>query len=67
VGTAVSSIAPATGINTLLLTKKSWIMLGQDKAYPWFSKVTPIVANLDEHLAQKIPDAHKIITEAQIK
>lgn len=61
VGTAVSSIAPATGTNTLLLTKKSWIMLGQNKAYPWFSKVTPIVANLDQHLAEKIPYAHNII------
>jgi len=67
VGTAVSSIAPATGTNTLLLTKKSWIMLGQNKAYPWFSKVTHKGAKLDQHLAEKIPYAHNIIIEAQIK
>ena len=65
VGTAVSSIAPATGTPTLLLTKKSWIMLGEDKRYPWFSEVTPLIANFDEHIAKKIPDAHRIITSAQ--
>jgi tetratricopeptide (TPR) repeat protein len=65
VGTAVSSIAPATGTPTLLLSKKSWIMLGEDKRYPWFSEVTPLIANFDEHIAKKIPDAHRIITSAQ--
>ena len=63
VGTAVSSIAPATGIDTLLLTKKSWIMLGQENKYPWFSKVIPLVARKDQHIAEKISDAHDFIVK----
>lgn len=54
VGTAVSSIAGASGTPTLLLVKKSWILLGQQLKYPWYPNVRPFVASNSEHVASNI-------------
>ena len=63
VGTAVSSIAASCNVPTYLLMKPSWLMLGQKDHYPWFRSVTPLVAENDAHIAEKIkliPDLIKI-------
>lgn len=54
VGTAVSSLAGACNVPTFLLSKQSWMMLGQTERYPWFDCVTPLVAEQNAHLAEKI-------------
>jgi hypothetical protein len=61
VGTAVSSLAPAVGTTTFLLTKQSWIQLGQKNNYPWHKYLFPIVASRDEHIASKVADAIELI------
>ena len=54
VGTAVSSLAGSCNVPTFLLSKQSWMMLGQTERYPWFDCVTPLVAEKNAHLAEKI-------------
>ncbi len=54
VGTAVSSIAASCNIPTYLLIKPSWLMLGQKDTYPWYRCITPLVADNDTHIAEKI-------------
>lgn len=54
VGTAVSSLAGSCNVPTYLLTKRSWVMLGQTERYPWYACVTPLLAEKNEHLAEKI-------------
>jgi tetratricopeptide (TPR) repeat protein len=63
VGTAVSSLAPAVGTTTFMLTKQNWIQLGQKDTYPWYKYLFPIVASRDEHIASKIADAVKFIKD----
>jgi hypothetical protein len=54
VGTAVSSIAASCNVPTYLLIKPSWLMLGQKNTYPWYRCMTPLVAENDAHVAEKI-------------
>jgi hypothetical protein len=54
VGTAVSSIAASCNVPTYLLIKPSWLMLGQKDFYPWYRCITPLVAENDAHIAEKI-------------
>jgi len=54
VGTAVSSIAASCNVPTYLLIKPSWLMLGQKDIYPWYRCITPLVAENDAHVAEKI-------------
>ena len=54
VGTAVSSIAASCNVPTYLLIKPSWLMLGQKDIYPWYRCITPLVAENDAHIAEKI-------------
>jgi len=54
VGTAVSSIAASCNVSTYLLIKPSWLMLGQKNHYPWYKCITPLVAENDAHIAEKI-------------
>jgi tetratricopeptide (TPR) repeat protein len=61
VGTAVSSLAGSCDVPTYLLAKPGWMMLGQTDRYPWYSCVTPLLADKDEHLAKKIPHIPELI------
>jgi tetratricopeptide (TPR) repeat protein len=54
VGTAVSSLAGSCDVPTFLLAKPGWMMLGQTDRYPWYACVTPLLAEKNEHLAEKI-------------
>jgi tetratricopeptide (TPR) repeat protein len=54
VGTAVSSIAASCNVPTYLLIRPSWMMLGQKDQYPWYKCVTPLIAENENHIAEKI-------------
>jgi len=54
VGNAVSSLAGASSVNTILLSKRSWMQLGQLESYPWFACVKPIVVDNNDLIASKI-------------
>ena len=55
VGTAVSSLAGTCNVPTFLLAKPGWMMLGETERYPWYSCITPLLANKGEHIAENIP------------
>ena len=65
IGSAVSVMAAATGTKTLVLVQRSWVLLGQDDRYPWFSNVIPFITEPNEHVASNIdklpPHIHKKI------
>jgi tetratricopeptide (TPR) repeat protein len=63
VETAVSTIAPALGVTTLLLTLPQWLMLGEKNNFPWFDSLHPLVANKDEMVANKLKLAANIISK----
>ena len=65
VGTAVVSLAAATGVKTFLLTKKVWMLLGEDSQYPWFDCVIPLIAGPSEHIAEKIKSIPSLILQLQ--
>lgn len=54
VGTAVSSIAGSSGVPTLLLLQRSWILLGETDIYPWYPNVKPFVVGHNEHVGLNI-------------
>ena len=54
VANAVSSLAGASSVNTVLLSKRSWMHLGQLESYPWFACVKPIVVDNNDLIASKI-------------
>ena len=59
VGTAVSSFSGVVGTPTFLLSKSSWMMLGQDEHYPWFDSVRLLIPEKGQHIASsvvKVPD-----------
>ena len=59
VGTAVSSFSGIVGTPTFVLSKPSWMMLGQTEHYPWFDSVRLLIPEKGKHLASsiiKIPD-----------
>lgn len=64
VGTAVSSLAAAVGTQTLLLTKNTWMMLGQEEHYPWFESVQPFIAAKGAQVASRIDDVAAALRSA---
>jgi tetratricopeptide (TPR) repeat protein len=62
VGTAISTIAPALGVHTILLTRPSWLMLGERDRFPWFDCVTPLVTKGDEIVASKLKSVPALLT-----
>lgn len=63
VGTAVSSIAGYSGVPTLLLLQKSWILLGQADIYPWYPNVKPFVVSPSEHVGLNIKNLQPFIVK----
>ena len=61
VGTAVSSIAGSSGVPTLLLLQRSWILLGQTEIYPWYPNVQPFVVGHNEHVGLSIKNLRPFI------
>ena len=61
VGTAVGSIAPALGIPTILLTLRNWMLLGQEETYPWFSCVTPLIAETGEEVSTQLKNVPHLL------
>ena len=58
VATAVSVIAAAAGVNTLVLLQRSWVLLGQNDDYPWFPSARPFVVETNEHVGINISNLH---------
>ena len=56
--TAVVPIAGALGRPTIYLGHASWVMLGQEKNYPWFKSVTPILVPSGDEVSSGI---HKVV------
>jgi Flp pilus assembly protein TadD len=59
VGTAVSSFSGVVGTPTFVLSKPSWMMLGQTEYYPWFESVRLLIPEKGQHIASsivKVPD-----------
>ena len=65
VGTAVSVIAAAAGVNTLVLLQRSWVLLGQNDHYPWFPSARPFVVETNEHVGINIVNLHSYIKKLQ--
>lgn len=59
VGTAVSSFSGILKIPTFVLSKKSWMMLGQTEKYPWFESVRLLHPEDGQHIVtgiSKVPE-----------
>jgi len=54
IGSAVSVIAAAAGVNTLVLMQKSWVLLGNTNKYHWFPNVRPFAVEANEHVGINI-------------
>jgi len=54
IGSAVSVIAAAAGIDTFVLVQRSWVLLGQNDRYPWYPNVIPFISEPNEHVALNI-------------
>jgi tetratricopeptide (TPR) repeat protein len=66
VATAVSVIAAAAGVNTLVLLQRSWVLLGQNDRYPWFSSARPFVVETNEHVGINISNLQSYIQKLQL-
>jgi len=54
VGTAVSTIAASVGAHTILLTARSWLLLGSENDFPWFPNIVPLIAEKGQMVASRI-------------
>ena len=63
IGSAVSVIAAASGVNTLVLLQNSWVQLGQPEKYHWFPNVVPFVAAVNEHVGVNIESLENYLQE----
>jgi ADP-heptose:LPS heptosyltransferase len=54
IGSAVSVIAAAAGVHTLVLLQNSWVQLGHPEKYHWFPNVIPFVSEVTEHVGVNI-------------
>lgn len=54
IGSAVSVIAGAVGLSTLVLLKQSWVLLGQPEKYHWFPNVKPFIPGDQQHVGVNI-------------
>ena len=63
IGSAVSVIAAAGGVKTLVLIQESWVQLGNSNKYHWFPNVIPFVSKVNEHVAINIGKLVNYISE----
>jgi tetratricopeptide (TPR) repeat protein len=52
VGTAVSMIAGAVNVETHLIMKQSWVLLGQKEKHPWFPSIKPYIIQQRGHVGE---------------
>lgn len=55
--TAVVPLAGGVGTPTILMTNPTWLLLGEQDRYPWFSSVTPLVVGEGQTVADCLPRA----------
>jgi tetratricopeptide (TPR) repeat protein len=63
IGSAVSVIAAAAGVKTLVLLQNSWVQLGHPEKYHWFPNVVPFVSEATEHVGINIENLGKYIVQ----
>jgi tetratricopeptide (TPR) repeat protein len=63
VGTAVSSFAGVVATPTFVLSKQSWMMLGENEHYPWFDSVRLLKPEPGQHIASSIVKLPKLIRQ----
>jgi hypothetical protein len=63
IGSAVSVIAAAGGVKTLVLLQESWVQLGDPEKYHWFPNVVPFVSKVNEHVGINIGKSANYISE----
>lgn len=61
VSSAVVPLAGAVGVPTLCMCHQSWALLGQDRTYPWFPTVTPIVVPHNDAIATALGSVKDMI------
>ena len=61
VGTAVTALAGYSGVDTFLMSHKSWIMLGQNDFLPWCPNVKLIVAEDEMPVAVCLDKVQELI------
>ena len=54
VETAICALSPSLGISTILLANRNWGFLGEEKMFPWFKSVIPLIADKGEMVATKL-------------
>lgn len=63
IGSAVSVIAGAAGLNTLVLLRQSWVLMGKPSKYHWFPNVKPFAPGKHEHVGVNIKNLEPYITK----
>ena len=63
VGTAVSSFSGVVDTPTFVLSKPSWMMLGQTEHYPWFKSVRLLTPEKGQHIASSIVKTPNLIRQ----
>jgi len=63
VGTAVSSFAGVVATPTFVLSKQSWMMLGENEHYPWFDSVRLLKPEPGQHIASSIVKLPELIRQ----
>lgn len=63
IGSAVSVIAAAGGVKTLVLLQESWVHLGHPEKYHWFPNVVPFVSKVNEHVGINIGKLANYLSE----
>ena len=63
IGSAVSVIAAAAGVSTLVLLHNEWVLLGHTEKYHWFPSVVPFVSEVTEHVGVNIEKLGKYLKE----
>jgi tetratricopeptide (TPR) repeat protein len=63
IGSAVSVIAAAGGVKTLVLLQESWVQLGHPEKYHWFPNVIPFVSKATEHVGINLGKLGTYISE----
>lgn len=61
VSTAVVPLAGALGKKTIFIGHPSWVMLGEESRYPWFSSVRPLLIDKTLPVASGLPQAKHLL------
>jgi hypothetical protein len=61
--TAVVPLAGAIGRQTIFIGHSSWVMLGENTRYPWFSSVHSVLVDKALPVASGLPQAKRLMDD----